>query len=197
MEGWSRDMYWDATGLPWVMPSPNMPTLDTAIVYPGTVLFEGTMLSEGRGTTRPFELIGAPWIDGDGFAARMNARRSRRRAFPAGDFRADVSEARAHDLRRLPDPRDVATGLRAGRRWACRCCASSSAWRPKRFEWRDPPYEYEHDKMPIDILAGLACAARADRAADAAGRHRRELAPRRDRVRRDEKAVYASSSSQK
>src|SRR4029453_2855848 len=73
MEGWSRGMYWDETGLPWVMPSPNMPTLDTAIVYPGTVLFEGTMLSEGRGTTRPFELIGAPWIDAERFAAEMNA----------------------------------------------------------------------------------------------------------------------------
>src|SRR5688500_1973269 len=58
MEGWQRGMYADATSLPWVMPSPNMPTLDTAIVYPGTVLFEGTMASEGRGTTRPFELLG-------------------------------------------------------------------------------------------------------------------------------------------
>ena len=54
------------------MPSPNMPTLDTAIVYPGTVLYEGTNLSEGRGTTRPFELIGAPWINGDKLAERMN-----------------------------------------------------------------------------------------------------------------------------
>src|SRR5512143_1127473 len=72
MEGWRREMYADATGLPWVMPSPNMPTLDTAIVYPGTVLYEGTMLSEGRGTTRPFELIGAPWLDGDQLAERMN-----------------------------------------------------------------------------------------------------------------------------
>ena len=60
----------DATGVPWVMPSPNMPTLDTAIVYPGTVLFEGTKLSEGRGTTRPFELIGAPWLNGEQLAAR-------------------------------------------------------------------------------------------------------------------------------
>ncbi|MBK5198398.1 MAG: DUF1343 domain-containing protein, partial [Methyloceanibacter sp.] len=60
MEGWSREMYFDDTDIPWVMPSPNMPTLDSAIVYPGTVLFEGTMVSEGRGTTRPFELIGAP-----------------------------------------------------------------------------------------------------------------------------------------
>jgi uncharacterized protein YbbC (DUF1343 family) len=66
-------MYADGTDLPWVMPSPNMPTLDTAIVYPGTVLFEGTMLSEGRGTTRPFELTGAPWIDAERFAAQMNA----------------------------------------------------------------------------------------------------------------------------
>ena len=73
MEGWARDLYADATGLPWVMPSPNMPTLDTAIVYPGTVLFEGTLLSEGRGTTRPFELVGAPWIDPERFAADLNA----------------------------------------------------------------------------------------------------------------------------
>ena len=73
MEGWRRDMYADQTGLPWVMPSPNMPTLDTAIVYPGTVLFEGIMLSEGRGTTRPFELVGAPWIEAERFARDMNA----------------------------------------------------------------------------------------------------------------------------
>ena len=67
------DTYADDTGLPWVMPSPNMPTLDAAVVYPGTVLFEGTNLSEGRGTTRPFELVGAPWIDADRFAEAMNA----------------------------------------------------------------------------------------------------------------------------
>lgn len=63
MEGWKRDMWYDDTGLQWVMPSPNMPTLNTAIVYPGTCLFEGTNVSEGRGTTKPFEIIGAPWID--------------------------------------------------------------------------------------------------------------------------------------
>ena len=67
-------MYFDETGLPWVIPSPNLPTLDSAIVYPGAVLIEGTKLSEGRGTTRPFELIGAPWIDGERLAAAMNAR---------------------------------------------------------------------------------------------------------------------------
>src|SRR5689334_17583055 len=73
LEGWTREMYADETGLPWVMPSPNMPTLETAVVYPGTVLFEGTMLSEGRGTTRPFEIVGAPWIDAERFAAGANA----------------------------------------------------------------------------------------------------------------------------
>lgn len=73
MEGWKREMWFDRTGLPWVMPSPNMPTLETATVYPGQVLLEGTNLSEGRGTTRPFELFGAPWIDGHALAERLNA----------------------------------------------------------------------------------------------------------------------------
>lgn len=63
MEGWKREMWFDDTGLFWVMPSPNMPTLNTATVYPGSCLFEGTNISEGRGTTRPFEIIGAPWIN--------------------------------------------------------------------------------------------------------------------------------------
>ncbi|MCK7476667.1 MAG: DUF1343 domain-containing protein [Candidatus Moduliflexus flocculans] len=63
MEGWTRGMWFDETGLPWIIPSPNMPTLDTATVYPGLVAIEGTNMSEGRGTTRPFELFGAPWID--------------------------------------------------------------------------------------------------------------------------------------
>ena len=88
------------------MPSPNMPTLDTAIVYPGTVLFEGTMLSEGRGTTRPFELIGAPWLDGDGFAARMNACRADGVHFRAATFEPTFQKHAQDDLRRLPDPRD-------------------------------------------------------------------------------------------
>lgn len=63
MIGWDRKMLWADTGLPWVMPSPNMPTPDSALAYVGTGLFEGTLMSEGRGTTRPFELIGAPWVD--------------------------------------------------------------------------------------------------------------------------------------
>ncbi len=72
MEGWKREMWFDETGLPWVLPSPNMPALDTATVYPGQVSIEGTNMSEGRGTTRPFELFGAPWIDGHELAKRLN-----------------------------------------------------------------------------------------------------------------------------
>ncbi len=119
MEGWSRGMYFDETGLPWVIPSPNMPTLDTAIVYPGAVLFEGTQLSEGRGTTRPFELLGAPWIDAERFCAEPERAGASRRALPAGDVRAHVPQARARGVRRLPDPRDGSGGVPAGarRRW--------------------------------------------------------------------------------
>ena len=73
MEGWKRSQWYDETGLPWVYPSPNMPTLDTATVYPGLVYLEGTNVSEGRGTTRPFELFGAPWIDGGSLAKTLNA----------------------------------------------------------------------------------------------------------------------------
>jgi len=72
MEGWTREMWHDGTGLPWVIPSPNMPTLDTATVYPGLVAIEGTNLSEGRGTTRPFELFGAPWIDANELTRVLN-----------------------------------------------------------------------------------------------------------------------------
>ncbi len=73
MDNWTRDEYYDESRLPWVIPSPNMPTLDTAVVYPGQVMIEGTSVSEGRGTTRPFELFGAPWIDGYALAKSLNA----------------------------------------------------------------------------------------------------------------------------
>ena len=72
MKNWKRSMYFDDTSLPWVIPSPNMPSLDTAIVYPGTCVFEGTNMSEGRGTTLPFELIGAPYIDAEEYAQALN-----------------------------------------------------------------------------------------------------------------------------
>ncbi len=153
MEGWRRDMYADQTGLPWVMPSPNMPTLDTAIVYPGTVLFEGIMLSEGRGTTRPFELVGAPWIEAERFARDMNGLGLSgvyfRPAVFEPTFQKHAKQAcggcQIHvTARHLFKPVLVGVAL-AGMFWRTN---------PSKYAWRQPPYEYEHGKMPIDILAG-------------------------------------------
>jgi uncharacterized protein YbbC (DUF1343 family) len=153
MQGWHRDMYADETAVPWVMPSPNMPTLETAIVFPGTVLFEGTMLSEGRGTTRPFELVGAPWIDGERLAAEMNALELPGVHFrPAGfepTFQKHARQAcggcQIHVTERTAF-RPVLTGAAL--------LATFYRLDPTRFGWRQPPYEYEHEKLPIDILAG-------------------------------------------
>jgi uncharacterized protein YbbC (DUF1343 family) len=153
MQGWSREQYFDETGLPWVMPSPNMPTLDTAIVYPGAVLFEGTLVSEGRGTTRPFEIVGAPWVRAERLAARLEAY-----DLPGVHFRPVWFEPTFHKHagqtcggcqvhvtdRRAFDPVAAAVALMREIR----------AEDPSRFAWRQPPYEYETEKMPIDILSG-------------------------------------------
>jgi len=153
MEGWSRRMFWDETAVPWVIPSPNMPTLDTAIVYPGQVLFEGTQLSEARGTTRPFELVGAPWIDADRFAGRMNAL-----ALPGVHFRPTYFEPTFQKhARQTCGGCQLHVTDRTTFRPVLTTAALLHEFRaadPEKFAWRQPPYEYEHDKMPIDILAG-------------------------------------------
>jgi uncharacterized protein YbbC (DUF1343 family) len=151
--GWTRDLYWDDTGLPWVLPSPNMPTLDTAIVYPGGCLFEGTNLSEGRGTTRPFELVGAPFLDGGQFARHLN-----RLALPGVAFRATsfvpgfqkhagqvCGGVQLHVLDRAAF-RPLLTGL------AVIECARRLA--PDAFDWRRETYEFVSDPIAIDLLAG-------------------------------------------
>jgi uncharacterized protein YbbC (DUF1343 family) len=153
MEGWRRHMYYDATRLPWVLPSPNLPTLDSAFVYPGTVLLEGTNVSEGRGTTKPFELVGAPWVVAERMADAMN-----RLELPGAHFRPAVFEptfqkhagetcsgCQIHLVDRATFC-PVETGV-----------ALIGAFRAAdqtRFRWREPPYEYESEKLPIDILAG-------------------------------------------
>jgi uncharacterized protein YbbC (DUF1343 family) len=153
MSGWTRDMYFDAAGLQWVMPSPNMPTLDTAVVYPGTVLFEGTNVSEGRGTTRPFELTGAPWPIAERFAEHMNALGLSGVFFRPAVFeptfqkhaKTTCAGCQMHVVdRRAFRPVEVGVALIKAFRDAG----------PGQFAWRQPPYEYEHTKMPIDILAG-------------------------------------------
>ncbi len=153
MEGWRRESYYDETGLPWVLPSPNIPTLDTAIVYPGTVLLEGTNVSEGRGTTRPFELAGAPWVVAERFADAMN-----RLEMPGVRFRPAVFEPTFH---KHAGKSCGGCQIHIQDRTACRPVeigvALTAAFRaadPERFRWRDPPYEYEHEKLPFDILAG-------------------------------------------
>ena len=153
LDGWQRSMYFDETGLPWIIPSPNLPTLDSAIVYPGAVLFEGTKLSEGRGTTRPFELIGAPWIDGERLAEAMNAR-----GLPGVHFRPVFFEPtfHKHAKQTCGGCQVHVIDRRAFRpvRTAVELMADFRREEPSRFAWREPPYEYEHDKQPIDILSG-------------------------------------------
>jgi uncharacterized protein YbbC (DUF1343 family) len=153
MEGWRREMFADDTGLPWVMPSPNMPTLDTAVVYPGTVLFEGTLLSEGRGTTRPFELLGAPGIEAERFAREMNDL-----GLPGVFFRPAVFEPtfQKHAKQACGGCQLHVTDRRAFKPVLTGAALIAAFHRatPDRPLWRQPPYEYEHDKLPIDILAG-------------------------------------------
>ena len=153
LEGWRRPMYYDETGLPWVIPSPNLPTLDSTIVYPGAVLFEGTRLSEGRGTTRPFELIGAPWIDGDRLAAEMATR-----GLAGVHFRPVFFEPtfQKHARQTCGGVQLHVTDRRAFRplRAAVELMDAFRREAPDTFAWREPPYEYEHDKEPIDILYG-------------------------------------------
>jgi uncharacterized protein YbbC (DUF1343 family) len=153
MDGWRRDMYFDDTGRTWILSSPNIPTFDTTLVYPGTVLFEGTNVSEGRGTTRPFELVGAPWIVAERFADRMN-----RRGLPGVLFRPVLFEPTFHkhakqgcggcqihvlDRRTFRPVESAIALLEAFRN------ESSGA-----FRWKDPPYEYEYERNPFDVLAG-------------------------------------------
>jgi uncharacterized protein YbbC (DUF1343 family) len=153
LDGWRRTMYFDETHLPWIIPSPNLPTLDSAIVYPGAVLFEGTTLSEGRGTTRPFELIGAPAIDADRLAGAMNAR-----GLPGVHFRPVFFEPtfQKHAKKTCGGCQLHVTDRESFRpvRAAVELLAEIKRRNPAAFGWREPPYEYEHDQWPIDILYG-------------------------------------------
>ena len=155
MRGWRRDLQFGETGLPWVMPSPNMPTPDTALIYPGLCLLEGTNLSEGRGTTRPFELFGAPWLDGDELAEalegeRLTGVRFRPCSFtPTWDKHARV---RCHGVQiHLTYPRGV-DAVRLG----VACLMHARAQEAAQFRWRTERYEFVDDKPAIDLLTGSA-----------------------------------------
>ncbi|MGC2579676.1 MAG: DUF1343 domain-containing protein [Terrimicrobiaceae bacterium] len=153
MEGWKRSMWFDETGLTWVLPSPNMPTLDTATVYAGMCLLEATNISEGRGTTRPFEFFGAPWIRGEDYAAELNTL-----GLPGAYFRESYFQPTFHKYageicagaqlhvvdrdRFLPYRTGVEIIMHTRERYGA------------NFQWKPPPYEYEYDRMPIEVLIG-------------------------------------------
>lgn len=153
MEGWQREMDFYATALPWVLPSPNMPTLETAFVYPGMCLLEGSCLSEGRGTTRPFEIFGADFIDPDQLVAELNTY-----DLPGVHFRpmffqpsfqkfagklCGGAQLHVHDSKNYRSFKTAVAILAVIRKLY-----------PQVNLWNDPPYEYETVKLPIDILAG-------------------------------------------
>jgi uncharacterized protein YbbC (DUF1343 family) len=170
-EGWRRTQYFDETGLPWVLPSPNMPTLDAARVYPGQCLLEGTNLSEGRGTTRPFELCGAPWLDAARFARRMNDEKLPGVRFRAAWFRPtfqkhaglDCGGVQLHVTDRAAF-QPVRTSLAL--------LATMREMSGDKFAWRTEPYEFVRNPIAIDLLFGSA----RERTALEAGKPWRELA---------------------
>jgi uncharacterized protein YbbC (DUF1343 family) len=153
VENWSRSDYVSDTDAPWTMPSPNMPTLDTALVYPGACLLEGTTLSEGRGTTRPFEIFGSPALDGWELAEALNSL-----DMPGAHFRAiqfqPTFQKHAGEIcegcfvhvtdRRAFEPVLTYTAI----------IQEALRQAPNEFGWKAPPYEYELVRLPIDILAG-------------------------------------------
>ena len=153
MKGWSRQYYYPDTGLCWTYPSPNMPSFETAIVYPGMCLLEGTNVSEGRGTTKPFEIFGAPWIDPSTFVETINKKK-----LPGLNFRPTYfiptfnkfknklcggAQIYITSKKRF-DP--VSMGLEI--------IKTIKNLYPDKFKWRKPPYEFEKHKLPFDILIG-------------------------------------------
>ena len=153
MSGWSRELWFDETDLPWVLPSPNMPTLDSATVFPGTVHLEGTQMSEGRGTTRPFELVGAPYIEPGEFSRRLKASGLPGVTFRPTNFLPTFQKhsgvtcggVQIHVLdRQIFKP--VKTGLAIVK--TCFELYGDS------FRWKEPPYEYVFDKNPFDVISG-------------------------------------------
>ena len=153
MRGWSRRHYFDDTGLYWTVPSPNMPSFDTALVYPGMCLLEGTNVSEGRGTTRPFEIFGAPWISPTDLVNVLSRIKIPGASFRPtyfiptfGKYKSKACGGAQLYVTNRNSFNAVTTSLHIIR-------AIRNLY-PKKFRWRKPPYEFEKTKMPFDILVG-------------------------------------------
>jgi uncharacterized protein YbbC (DUF1343 family) len=151
--GWRRDMLQRDTGLPWLFPSPNMPTPETALVYPGMCLLEGTNLSEGRGTTRPFELFGAPWLDAGRLADALRSARLPGVLFRPVQF---VPAWDKHAGERCQGAEIVVVDRRAFRpfRTGVACVAAARAQNRRRFRWRTESYEFVDGVPAFDLLCG-------------------------------------------
>ena len=153
MKSWKRSMFFQQTGLPWVAPSPNLPSPVSAMVYPGQVIWEGTNVSEGRGTTLPFELFGAPYINPEKITANFDGQ-----SIPGITLREVVFEPTANKWQAQPcrgfqihiispdEFRAYETGLRL--------LQAVIFHHKKEFEWKQPPYEYETQRLPIDLIVG-------------------------------------------
>jgi uncharacterized protein YbbC (DUF1343 family) len=153
MDGWSREDYLDETDCPWVMSSPNMPTVDTAVVFPGTVIFEGTKVSEGRGTTRPFEIIGAGYIDPVEFTDALQFHKLEGVTFrPIGfqpTFQKEAGKGCGGTFLHITDRdrfKPVITGIAI--------LKTIIDLYPDKIEWKNPPYEYVFDRNPFDVIMG-------------------------------------------
>lgn len=153
MEGWARAMTFAHTGLPWVAPSPNLPTPASAMVYPGQVIWEGTNISEGRGTTQPFELFGAPFIDPQELLAAVEPTLLLGTVLRPVLFEPTANKWAGHPCRgfqiHVTDPAAYAPYLLSlGIYQAVRQLY------PDRFAYQPPPYEYEHHRLPMDLILG-------------------------------------------
>lgn len=155
MDGWEREYYCDETDTPWAMPSPNMPTVETALVFPATVYFEGTQVSEGRGTTRPFEIVGAPYIDAENYAKALASLELPGIVFRPVNFLPTFQKHAGNVCggvflhitdRKTFEP--VVTGLGM--------IKTVFDLYPEEFKWKTPPYEYVYDRNPFDVIAGTS-----------------------------------------
>ena len=153
MKGWNRSMYFKDTGLPWIAPSPNLPTPVSAMVYPGQVLWEGTNVSEGRGTTQPFELLGAPYLDIKKVLAVLKGNRMpgailRPVAFEPGFNKWARKLCQGFQIH-ITDPDQFKPYITT-----LKLIQAVKFHHRDQFEWKPPPYEYEFDRPPIDLLIG-------------------------------------------
>lgn len=153
MSDWNRNRYYDPTGLPWVLPSPNMPTVETAVVYPGQVALEGCNVSEGRGTTRPFELFGAPFIDPREVADRIEPTCLAGCALRPTEFRPTFNKC-AGEVCRGFQIHVTDRELFRPFRFTVGLLTTLMRLYPSDFAWTDPPYEYEYERPPIDVIFG-------------------------------------------